>query len=611
MVLSGGGSPPQPLYNLYMNEPDRTASDAAAAVAGTQRATPRTVGRYEILEEIGRGGMGIVYKARQPGLDRVVALKELRSVDASTPELLQRFVRESRLAGSLNHPNIVTVHDYVEERGTSYIAMEYMPRGSLRPWVGGLSLAQLAGVLEGLLAGLAAVEPSGIVHRDLKPENVMLTGEGRVKITDFGIAKVTQSASVASFMTATGTTVGTPAYMAPEQALAHTIGPWTDLYSVGVMTYEQLVGRLPFHDSPTPVAILLRHISESIPPVINSRPDVDPSLSEWVARLLVKEPTERTPSAAQAWEELEEIVIELLGARWRRDARLPERGSSASSPKPLTPAPFESRSLTPGRLPTPQPSQSPTPPSPSSTPAQAQAQPEAESGFISYGRAPTGAEPQRQPIPPEPPSESPPISVRLGSMGDRPPDTSRGPAAAGAERAQPRFRARRLGAVAFLTALTATAGFVLASASESAKPTARSGGVSANASSHGPSRAYATALSDAVSRLNGVRATAGAQLAHARTAHTQAEAAQRLARAHEQAAATVRSAAPGPLERAANAAIANALLQMAGGYSAMARAARREDRHGFDSARRTVTAGTASLAAKFEQLHKLGYRLGA
>ncbi|HWY18957.1 MAG TPA: serine/threonine-protein kinase [Solirubrobacteraceae bacterium] len=598
-----------------MDKPDRTTSNTTASAAGAERATPRTVGRYEILQEIGRGGMGVVYKARQPDLDRLVALKELRSVDATTPELVQRFVRESRLAGSLNHPNIVTVHDYVEERGTSYIAMEYMPRGSLRPWVGGLSLAQLAGVLEGLLAGLAAVEPSGIVHRDLKPENLMLTGEGRVKITDFGIAKTTQSASVASFVTATGTTVGTPAYMAPEQALAHTIGPWTDLYSVGVMTYEQLVGRLPFHDSPTPVAILLRHVNESIPPVIDSRPDVDPSLSEWVARLLVKEFTGRTQSAAQAWEELEEIVLDLLGPRWRRDARLPERGSSASSPKPLTPAPFVSRSLkTPDWSPTPEPSESPPPPLPSSEPARAPAQPEAESGFLSYGRAPTGVEQQqpqqRKPVSLEPTPESAPISVRLESSSDRPPDTSRGPAAASAERAPPRFRARRVGAVAFLTALTATAGFVLASAGESARTTAHSGGVSANASSYKPSRAYATALSEAISTLNGVRAAAGAQLAHARTAHEQATAAQHLAHAQEQAAAAIRKAGPGPPERATNAAIATALTYMGRGYSTMASAASRKDRRGFDDGRKAVTAATASLAATFVQLHKLGYRLG-
>jgi hypothetical protein len=200
--------------------------------------------------------------------------------------------------------------------------------------------------------------------------------------------------------------------------------------------------------------------------------------------------------------------------------------------------------------------------------------------------------------------------VHLESLGDRPPDTPRGPAAASAERDPPHFRARRVGVVAFLTALTATAGFVLASAGESAKTTAHSGGVSTNASSQGPSRAYAIALSDAISRLNGVRSAAGAQLAHAGTARAQAEASGQLARAHAQAAAAIRSAAPGPRERAASTAIAAALADMGSGYSTMAGAAHREDRRGFDGGRRAVTAGTASLAAAFAQLRKLGYRLG-
>jgi serine/threonine protein kinase len=586
----------------------------------------RSVGRYEILHEIGRGGMGVVYLARQRGLDRLVALKELNSVHANSAELTERFFRESRLVGSLNHPNIVTVHDYLEEDGTPYIAMEHLPRGSLRPWVGSLSLTQLAGVLEGILAGLAsAADPAGIVHRDLKPENIMVAADGRVKIADFGIAKATQSAVTMQFKTAVGATVGTPAYMAPEQALSKPVGPWTDLYSLGVMAYEQILGRVPFHDAETPMAILLRHVNEPIPPLAEVKPEIPSALSEWVDRLLVKDPAARTSSAAQAWEELEEIVLEMLGPRWRRDARLSERGSAASSPKPLTPAQFESRSVkTPDRSSTPQPSESPTPPPPSLAPPQAPAQPEAESGFLSYGRAPTGVEqpgpqpqqpqPQQpgpqQPASLKPPSESPPISVHQESLVDQPPDISHGPAAASAERTPPHFRARRLGAVALLTALTATAGFVLASAGESARTTPHSGGVSANASSHGPSRAYATALRDAMSTLNGVRAAAGAQLAHAGTARAQAEAAERLARAHEQAAATVRSTTPGPLERAANAAIATALLRMAGGYSAMAGAAHREDRRGFDGGRKAVATGTASLAAAFVQLRKLGYRLG-
>ena len=184
----------------------------------------RLVGRYEILREIGRGGMAIVYAARQPDLDRQVALKELSSFHATSAEFAHRFLRESRLAGSLNHPNIVTVHEYFEHGGTPYIAMELVPRGSLRPYVKRLSLAQVGGVLEGILAALAHAETAGIVHRDLKPENVMVTADGRVKITDFGIARARQRAGT-QYVTATGMTVGTPTYMAPEQAMAGEIGP--------------------------------------------------------------------------------------------------------------------------------------------------------------------------------------------------------------------------------------------------------------------------------------------------------------------------------------------------------------------------------------------------
>jgi serine/threonine protein kinase len=584
----------------------------------------KSVGRYELLDEIGRGGMGIVYLARQHGLDRLVALKELHTIHASAPDIVQRFVRESRLAGSLNHPNIVTVHDYVEEDGTSYIAMEYMPRGSLRPWVGDLSLAQLAGVLEGLLAGLAAVEPSGIVHRDLKPENVMVAADGRVKITDFGIAKATQSAGVVSFMTATGTTVGTPAYMAPEQALSQEIGPWTDLYSVGVMTYEQLVGHLPFKDSVTPMAILLRHVNDPIPPVLDIRPDLDPALSEWVGRLLVKDPAERTRSATEAWEELEEIVLDLLGPRWRREARLPERGSAVDSSKPLTPAPFGSGSRTPA-----QPEDGPQTP----------AQPEIESGFLSYGRAPTGVGPRPRPAPSGQPPGAPPVSSRLNGPDDQPASSQRDPKRKRAPSDPERMRApsnqkrersrtsdrkapartrrsvpprtRLVGAIAFIALLTGATGFVLAPAGKNARANAPGGVHSSQTSRPGPSRAYATALSNAISKLNRERAVGGARLAHATTANAQAAAALSLARAHDQAAAAVRDAATGPLEQTTNVAIATALADIGRDYSAMAGAAKHEDRHSFDDARAAVTTATASFAAALVRLHRLGYALGS
>ena len=304
----------------------------------------KTVGRYEILREVGRGGMAMVYLARQTDLDRFVALKELAAFHASDAAFAQRFLRESRVAGSLSHPNIVTVHDYFEHDGTPYIAMEYVERGSLRPFVGRMSLAQVGGVLEGLLAGLAQAEQHGIVHRDLKPENLMVTSDGRVKIADFGIAKATNQMQTGAFLTATGTTVGTPTYMAPEQAMAQDIGPWTDLYSVGCMAFELFTGRVPFHDSDAPMAILLRHVNEQIPPVRSIEPSVDHGVSDWVEQLLVKDPKARTQSANEAWDELEELIIGLLGPRWRRAARLSVPAEQRDTPKPLTPAPFEGAS---------------------------------------------------------------------------------------------------------------------------------------------------------------------------------------------------------------------------------------------------------------------------
>ncbi|MEA2312268.1 MAG: eukaryotic-like serine/threonine-protein kinase, partial [Solirubrobacteraceae bacterium] len=353
----------------------------------------KTVGRYEILRELGRGGMALVYLARQTDLDRFVALKELGAFHASDASFAQRFLRESRVAGSLSHPNIVTVHDYFEHEGTPYIAMEYVERGSLRPYVGGMSLSQIAGVLEGLLAGLTNAEQNGIVHRDLKPENLMVTSDGRVKIADFGIAKATTKMQTGAFLTATGTTVGTPTYMAPEQAMAQDIGPWTDLYSVGCMAFELFTGKVPFHDSDAPMAILLRHVNEPIAPVKSIDPTIDQGISDWIEHMLVKDPTKRTQSAAEAWDEFEELVIAQLGPRWRRSARLSGGTDAAVDPasQPLTPAPFEGTSGVP-------------------TPAE-------EFQSFAWGQTPeTGAAPAATPGPYTPP----PQDLPPGPMGETP-----------------------------------------------------------------------------------------------------------------------------------------------------------------------------------------------
>jgi DNA-binding beta-propeller fold protein YncE len=299
--------------------------------------TLRRVGRYEIVKEVGRGGMAVVYLARQSDLDRNVALKELAAFHAADRVLVDRFVRESRVAGSLSHPNIVTVHDFFEHDNIPFIAMEYIERGSLRQLMPGLTASQIAGVLEAVLAGLAHAARHGVVHRDLKPENLMVTAEGTVKIADFGIARALNS--LTARLTATGTAIGTPAYMAPEQATGDEVGPWTDLYSLGIVAYELLVGEVPFQYD-EPMRILLRHVNDEVPPPRQQRPDLDPRMSEWVQWLLRKDPSERPASAVEAWEALEEIVIALLGPRWRRGARLLGAGGARETAQTPTPARF-------------------------------------------------------------------------------------------------------------------------------------------------------------------------------------------------------------------------------------------------------------------------------
>jgi Protein kinase domain len=301
----------------------------------------RSVGRYELLEVIGRGGAAVVYLAYQGDLSRRVALKELAPFQAvADPNFAGRFAEESRVAGSLSHPNIVTVHEYFEHEGVPYIAMEYLSQGSLRAYVGTLTLAQIAGLLEGVLAGLAHGQSRAIVHRDLKPENLLVTADGRVKIADFGVARAYADAAPRPVVTAVGTTIGTPAYMAPEQALGKDVGPAADLYSLGIVAWELLIGRVPFEEKDTPVAVLYQHVHEPIPPVRTVAPDVDPRIEAWLQRMLAKDPADRFPSAEAAWEELEDVVLELLGPRWRRDARLPVIETAVAG-RPLTPAVFK------------------------------------------------------------------------------------------------------------------------------------------------------------------------------------------------------------------------------------------------------------------------------
>jgi predicted Ser/Thr protein kinase len=302
------------------------------------------VGSYEVLRVLARGGMAVVYLARQPTLDRDVALKRLH-LDTSDPTVAQRFVREARLAAGLDHPNVVTLYDFFEDDGVAYIAMEYVSGGSLRRLVGRLDLPQVFAVLEGILAGLAHAESHGIAHRDLKPENVLVTRGGTVKIADFGIARA--YTALTSSLTADSTAIGTPSYMAPEQAQNAPLGPYTDIYAVGVIAYELLAGRPPFEPDGAPLAVLYCHVHTPPPPLAEIAPHVPAPVCRWVEWLLTKAPSDRPASAAEAWQALEELAVADLGPYWRRSAAV----TPASTPAPTLVVPPKEEQVPP-RTPT-------------------------------------------------------------------------------------------------------------------------------------------------------------------------------------------------------------------------------------------------------------------
>ena len=197
-------------------------------------------------------------------------------------------------------------------------------------------------MLDSVLGGLAEAAAQGIVHRDLKPENVLVTADGHAKVADFGIAKAIGQVCMTDFRTATGQIVGTPAYMAPEQISGGEITPQVDLYATGLIAYELLAGRHPFHGTDAPMALLMRHVNDDPPPLASVRPDLPPGVVAWVHAMLAKEPAARPAGAAHAWDRLEGVVSDALGPRWRRAALLTE--SAAEPAAEAEPAPPSERS---------------------------------------------------------------------------------------------------------------------------------------------------------------------------------------------------------------------------------------------------------------------------
>jgi eukaryotic-like serine/threonine-protein kinase len=266
--------------------------------------------RYELQELVGHGGMSSVYKAQDSLLERYVALKLLHEQYNADDDFVERFKREARLVAQLQHPSIVTVIDRGDEDGRQYIVFEYIDGENLKEYLvrkGRLDVSEALEIALEVARALAFAHDAGLVHRDVKPQNVLLNGDGRAKVTDFGIAR---SLDVDTGMTQTGTVLGTSNYIAPEQAGGHPVDAQTDVYSLGAVLYELLAGDVPFPGE-TFVAVALKHVHEPPPNLLDARSDVPLRVAAAVDRALEKDPDQRFPSMDAFAAELEACLAEV------------------------------------------------------------------------------------------------------------------------------------------------------------------------------------------------------------------------------------------------------------------------------------------------------------
>ena len=298
----------------------------------------RQIGKYRVKSELGRGGMGAVYLAEQPGLGREVAIKELILSPAADPTALMRFLQEARVMARTSHPNLVQVHDLEQIGDANYIVLEFVRGKSLRDLVneGPIPLPQTFAVMHGVLQALDYAHRHAIVHRDMKPENVLLSDEGNVKVADFGIARLTDDTGAGSTATKTGTTVGTPQYMSPEQVASSKVDGRSDLYSAGIMFYELIVGEPPFtaSESDGPFTLMAKHVQAPPKPPSVHKPGLDLRLEEVILKSLSKRPEERYQTG-QEFDDAMSRIADRLCPGWQRSL---EPGSDLSKMVPATAA---------------------------------------------------------------------------------------------------------------------------------------------------------------------------------------------------------------------------------------------------------------------------------
>jgi serine/threonine protein kinase/class 3 adenylate cyclase len=338
-----GKAAPEEMYEVLWTSAENYTRIRALLDAGKGGAAGRnTLGRYQLLEELGRGAMGVVYKAFDPAVGRVVALKTVR-LDITGPdreELIRRLRQEAQAAGRLEHPNIVTIYDAGEADGLFYLTMQFVKGQTLGELIAQRKLLPVKEVLtliEQLCEGLHYAHERGIVHRDLKPSNIITTADGVQKVVDFGVAKIVEAGT-----TRAGMVVGTPSYMSPEQAQGGRVDRRSDIFSLGAIFYELLTGEKPFPGN-TPTAIIYKIIHEDPIPPRAIEPTVDPRLEAAVRKALAKSPFERFQTCREFQEALRAASTktaprpETIAVR-QAEAK-PGQPALATTPAPARPRP--------------------------------------------------------------------------------------------------------------------------------------------------------------------------------------------------------------------------------------------------------------------------------
>jgi beta-lactam-binding protein with PASTA domain/tRNA A-37 threonylcarbamoyl transferase component Bud32 len=268
------------------------------------------MGRYEILERIGGGGMGVVWKANDKVLDRYVALKVLRPEMSEDEDFVRRFRREAKAAASLSHPNIVSIYDVGEDQGLYFIVMELVEGETLRDKLtrqGKLEVEETLNIAGQICLGLSHAHTNQIIHRDIKPQNILITTLGHVKVADFGIARALGGVS----NTSTNVVVGSASYLSPEQARNGVVSARSDLYSLGVVLYEMITGKPPFTGD-SPVSVALQHVEAKVPAVRDKNPEIPVEIESLIAKALAKSPDMRFQSADEMLKSIRQLRLSLF-----------------------------------------------------------------------------------------------------------------------------------------------------------------------------------------------------------------------------------------------------------------------------------------------------------